>query len=137
MKKFKFWFVIIVLILSFVVGQVVRAQSGDLPPVDSPQSFLGWLSLGGAFLVGALTSLLERKAKWFQNLSSDGKWWVSFGLGAGLPALAGLLLLYVPVSFWEAITPAFYVIGSAIIGYIAKDLIYLRYIKPNKAKTTE
>lgn len=136
----------VAMVIAFVLGvsvftglkvasaQGVLPQGGDLPPVDSPQAFLGWLALGGAPLIGALTSLLQRKAKWFQDLSSDGKWWVSFGLGAGLPALAGLLLLYIPASFWEAITPAFYVIGSAIIGYIGKEIVYLRYVRPNEPR---
>jgi len=128
-------FILLLLVLSIVSGSsVVYAQSGDLPPVESPQAFLSWLALGSAPLIGVLTSLLERKSKWFQDLSSKGKWWVSFGLGAGIPATAGLLLLYVPVSFWEAITPVFYIVGMAIFGYLGKEIAYLLLVKPNEVK---
>lgn len=132
-------FVALIIFLAALVGTATAAYSAPLnddtlPPVESPQAFLGWLALGGAPLIGALTSLLQRKAKWFQNLSTNGKWWVSFGLGAGLPALAGLLLLYVPSTFWEAITPAFYVIGSALIGYIGKEIVYLLAVRPNEGR---
>lgn len=102
---------------------------GDKTP--TPQEFLGWLALGGAPLIGALTALLERKSHWFQNLSSEGKWWMSFGLGAGLPALAGLLLLYVPAAFWDAITPIWMIVLTAILGYLGKESVYLLLVKPN------
>jgi len=100
--------------------------------VPTPQEFLGWLALGGAPLIGALTTLLQRKARWFQKLNSDGKLWVSFGLGAGLPALAGLLLLYVPAAVWAAITPVWTILGTAVLGYLGKEVAYLVLVKPNK-----
>jgi len=100
--------------------------------VPTPQEFLGWLALGGAPLIGALTTFLERKAKWFQTLTSEGKWWASFGLGAGLPALAGLLLLYVPGEVWTAITPVWTILGTAVLGYLGKEVAYLVLVKPGK-----
>jgi hypothetical protein len=98
--------------------------------VPTPQEFLGWLALGGAPLIGAITSLLQRKSTWFQNLSSEQRWWVSFGLGAGLPALAGLLLLYMPTDVWTAIQPLWMVLGTALMGYLGKELTYLLLVKP-------
>ncbi|MBN2003937.1 MAG: hypothetical protein JXA21_11335 [Anaerolineae bacterium] len=154
MKKFqvagfKFQVVLLVVIVLLMLAGPAAAQGpGDSPlptptasptpaPVPwedrtpTPQEFLGWLALGGAPLIGALTALLQRKSRWFQNLSSDGKWWVSFGLGAGLPALAGLLLLYVPSAFWEAITPIWMIVLTAILGYLGKESVYLLLVKPN------
>lgn len=146
---FKFQVVLLVVVALLVMGGTVAAQSpGESPlptptasptpaPVPwedrtpTPQEFLGWLALGGAPLIGALTALLERKARWFQNMSSDRKWWVSFGLGAGLPALAGLLLLYVPSAFWDSITPVWTILLTAILGYLGKESIYLLLVKPN------
>lgn len=145
---FKFQVVLLVVVaLLLALGAPVAAQSpGDSPlptptaspaPVPwedhtpTPQEFLGWLALGGAPLIGALTALLERKARWFQNLGSEGRGWVSFGLGAGLPALTGLLLLYVPASFWDAITPVWMIVLTAILGYLGKESVYLLLVKPN------
>lgn len=149
MKGFEkvFTGLVLVFVLWVTVAGVARGQAGPgespLPTptpaplpwddgVPTPQEFLGWLALGGAPLIGALTAFLARKSAWFQNLSSEGKGWVSFGLGAGLPALAGLLLLYIPNTVWTAITPVWLAVGTAILGYLGKELTYLLVVKPTQ-----
>lgn len=142
--------VVTVLVMVLWFAQAVSAQAGpgdsplptptstpepggdEQPAVPTPTEFLGWLAISGATLVGILTALLERKSAWFQGLSGDGKGWVSFGLGAGIPALAGLLLLYVPENFWQAITPVWTILGAALLGYLGKELAYLTLVRPNK-----
>lgn len=114
---------------------IILPQSGvltDTPPLDSPEEFLGWLALGGAPLIGVLIAFLARKSAWFQNLSSVRKWWFSFGLGTGIPVLAGLLLMYVPKSFWDAIRPLWVLVVMAVMGYLGKEAAYLTWIKPQK-----
>lgn len=152
MLKFtSFKFQVLVLLVSMLVLTTPVAAQGPggsplatptAPPVmplpwddgtvPTPQEFLGWLALGAAPLIGALTSLLQRKSPWFQGLSTAGKWWVSFGLGAGLPALAGLLLLYVPEAFWVTITPVWTILGTALLGWLGKEMTFLLAVKPNQ-----
>lgn len=110
----------------------VTALQDDGPPLDSPESFLQWVALGGAPLIGALIALLARKSKWFQLLPSEQKRWVSFGLGAGIPAISSLLLFYVPSAIWEALRPVWTIVVAAVLGYLGKEGVYLAWIKPQE-----
>jgi len=139
----KIFVVLAVALLLLASASLVLAQ--DSPPaegpsipdaaLESPEAFLHWLSVGAAPVLGSLVALLVRKSAWFQALTRRRKILVAFGLGAGLPAAAGFLLLYVPAEFWLALRPAWAIIVPAVLGWMGMEATYLGGIKGRESDT--
>jgi hypothetical protein len=66
--------------------------------------------------VGAVIAFLFEKLGWFQELTSQGRFWLIFALSLGLPLAAQLLLQFVPPEAWAAVEPYW---QSLALGFLA------------------
>ena len=72
-----------------------------------------------------LRIFLFERFKWFQNLSSDAKWWVIFGLSLGLPLLAQVLLQFVPADVWAMLEPYWRALASGFLTWAGSQAAHL------------
>ncbi len=125
---------LLVLVLVLVMGSLaisapVLAQEAPEEPVVVPPlvETLGLLAQGVG--VGLVLSFLAEKVKAFQDLRSDVKGWVIFGISMGLPVLARVLLDVVPPESWALIEPYWQTVAIAFLGWASSQAVYLGIIK--------
>ncbi len=131
--------VVVWLVVVLLLAAALPAMARDTPPedaasipdaaLDTPRDFVRWLSVGAAPFIGAAVTFLARRSVWFQALPSDKKRAVAFGLGVGLPSLAGFALLYIPEHVWLALLPAWQIVVPALLGWVGLEASYLGLVR--------
>jgi hypothetical protein len=118
--------VVLTLLLTFLFGfGIAFAQGADPPaptPVPSLVEFLKLLASG--VIVGPAIAFLFERFKWFQNLSSDGRFWVVFALSIGLPMLGTVLLQFVPANVWATLEPFWAALATGVMIWVGSQLAH-------------
>ncbi len=74
--------------------------------------------------VGAVISFLFEKITFFQNLSSQAKWWVVFGLSLGLPLAAQVALQFVPPDVWAMLEPYWQALAAGFLVWVGSQVVH-------------
>lgn len=93
------------------------------PPADVP-TLTDALALLAAGFSGGIVSFLLERTKWFDGLSSDRKWWLTFVLTLGLPVVAQVLLLVVPPEVWAQLEPLWRALALGFVGWLGSQVTH-------------
>jgi hypothetical protein len=113
---------LMVAILSVGIALAQGAEPPAPPQVPSLVEFLRLLASG--VIVGPAIAFLFERFKWFQNLSSDGRFWVVFALSIGLPLLGATLLQFVPADVWTQLDPFWNALATGVLIWVGSQLAH-------------
>ena len=124
-SRVRFLLISLVILALFVIALPAAAQGAEPPappPVPSLVEFLKLLASG--IIVGPAIAFLFERFKWFQNLSSDGRFWVVLALSVGLPMIGTVLLQFVPADVWAQLEPYWAALATGVMIWVGSQLAH-------------
>ena len=125
-SKVRFLVIPVVLIIVAVLSAGIAMAQGTEPPAP-PQlpTLVGFLQmLASGVIVGPAIAFLFERFKWFQNLSSDGRFWVVLALSLGLPMLGTVLLQFVPADVWVKLEPFWATLATGVMIWVGSQIAH-------------
>ncbi len=74
--------------------------------------------------VGAVLAFLFEHFTFFQQMSSQAKWWFIFGCSLGLPLLAQVALQMVPAETWTMLEPYWHAIAAGFLAWAGSQVAH-------------
>jgi hypothetical protein len=128
MNRFTIRFLIVFVTLISVVllsAGIALAQGADPPTPPQIPSLVEFLKLlASGVIVGPFIAFLFERFLWFQNLSSDGRFWVVLALSLGMPLLGTALLQFVPADVWVKLEPYWVAIATGAMIFVGSQLAH-------------
>lgn len=123
--------IVVGLLLALIVAGVASASGGRSPVTGAAQaqegevpSLIDALGLVAAGVTGGIVSFLLERTTWFDKMSPNGKWWLTFGLMVGLPVVAQLLLMFVPPEIWAQLEPIWQALALGFVGWLGSQVTH-------------
>lgn len=73
---------------------------------------------------GAILAFLFEHFEFFQNLSSNARWWLIFLVSIGLPMLAQLALQFVPAEAWATLQPYWQALALGFLAWLGSQVAH-------------
>ena len=128
MRRFTIRFLIIsvtLILVALLSAGIALAQGTDPPAPPQVPSLVEFLRLlASGIIVGPAIAFLFERFKWFQNLSSDGRFWVVLALSIGLPMLGTILLQFVPADVWVQLEPFWNALATGVLIWVGSQLAH-------------
>lgn len=103
---------------------LVALPAGDVTQAGNVPTLLDAVRLLAAGATGGIIAFLFERMKWFDKMSSNAKWWVTFGLMVGLPVLAQAAITYVPTHVWAALQPFWNSLALGFVTWLGSQLTH-------------
>ena len=81
-------------------------------------------SLANGLGVGAVLAFLFEHFAFFQQMSSQTKWWIVFGCSLGLPVLAQIALQMAPPEVWFTLEPYWHALAAGFLAWAGSQVAH-------------